>query len=304
MDDFTLRVFYKLAQLKNFSKVADELYISQPAVSRQIKNLEDSLAVKLCMRKKEGVSLTEEGKILFKYAEKILALYEKGIQEIDKFRHSKLNKITIGASTTLGEYVLPRIISGFRKRYCDADIYLKVANMQQILNQLATNAFDLTLVEGEFDNPSFMSEKVFEDELVLIVSTQHLWANILRKINLNELKSQPIIIREEGSGTRKILEKSLAKSGVALSDLNIKMELDSTEAVKNAVRENLGISFVSKSTLVENPQLKVVFIENMDFRFDFNLIYPRENSFNSLTIEFMECLKTRLFNQFDENLCL
>lgn len=303
MDDFTLRVFYKLAQLKNFSKVADELYISQPAVSRQIKNLEDSLAVKLCMRKKEGVSLTEEGKILFEYAEKILALYEKSIKEIDKFRHSNLNKVTIGASTTLGEYVLPRIISDFRKRYPDADIYLKVANTQQILNQLATNAFNLTLVEGEFDNPSFINEKVFEDELVLIVSIQHPWANISTKINFNELKSQPIIIREEGSGTRKILEKILAKLGLALSDLNIKMELDSTAAVKNAVRENLGISFVSKSTLIENPQLKIISIENMDLRFDFNLIYNRENSFNSLTIEFMECLKTRLLNQFDETLC-
>ena len=294
MDDFTLRVFYKLAQLKSFSRVADELYITQSAVSRQIKNLEDKLAVKLCLREKEGISLTEEGRILFGYVEKILALYEKATKEIDHFRHSSLNRIIIGSSTTLGEYVLPKIISTFGKRYPEAEIYLRVANTKEILKQLSANAFNLALVEGQFDNPSFIVEKVFEDELSLIVSTQHRWAQTA-KINFGELRTEPLIIREEGSGTRRMMEETLIKSGVDFSDLNIKMELDSTEAVKNAVGENLGVSFVSKSTLIKMPEnIKIIPITNMELRFNFNLIYSREKGLTSLTLELIECLKERL----------
>jgi len=300
MDDFTLRIFYKLAQLKNFSRVADELYLTQSAVSRQIKNLEDKLTVKLFLREKEGVTLTEEGKILFGYAEKILGMYEKARKEIDHFRHSSLNKIIIGASTTLGEYVLPKIISTFEKRHLEANIYLRVANAREILKQLPTNAFNLALVEGGFDNPSFIVEKVFEDELVIIISTQHRLAS-KKEINFNELRTEPIIIREEGSGTRKMLKEALGRYGTEFSDLNIKMELDSTEAVKNAVSENLGISLVPKSTLINLPEnIKVMHISTMRFPFDFNLIYNREKGLTSLTLEFIECLKERLFHQFGD----
>jgi len=300
MDDFTLRLFYKLAQLKNFSKVADELYLTQSAVSRQIKNLEDKMCVKLFLREKEGVTLTEEGRMLFGYAEKILGLYEKARKEIDHFRHSSLNKIIIGASTTLGEYVLPKIISTFGKRHPEADIYLRVANAREIFKQLSTNAFNLALVEGRFDNPSFLVEKVFEDELVIIVSTQHRWAS-KKNISFNELQTEPIIIREEGSGTRRMLEEALGKYGTEFSDLNIKMEVDSTEAVKNAVSENLGISLVPKSTLIKMPEdIKVIPMSTIRFQFDFNLIYNREKGFTSLTLELIECLKERLSSQFGD----
>ena len=298
MDDFTLRVFYKLAQLRSFSKVADKLHLTQSAVSRQIKNLEDKLAVKLFLREKEGVSMTEEGKILLDYVKEILALYEKAAKEIDHFRHTSLNKLIIGASTTLGEYVLPRIISTFGKEHPEANIYLRVANTQEILNQLSANAFNLALLEGQFNNPSFIVEKVFEDELVLITSIKHPCASG-GQINFNELRSLPIIIREQGSGTRKVMEESLAKCGAEISDLSIKMELDSTEAVKNAVGENLGVSFVSKSTLIKKPDdIKIVSIANMEFRFDFQLIYSKEKGLTSLTLEFIECLKEKLSNQF------
>ncbi len=291
MNDFTLRVFYNLAQLKNFSKVADELYITQSAVSRQIKNLEDKLVVKLFLREKEGVSLTEEGKILFGYVERILTLYEKATKEIDHLRHTSLNKIIIGASTTLCEYILPKIMSTFGKKYPEADIYLRVANTNEILKQLSTNAFNLAVVEAQFDNPSFIVEKVFEDELALIASNRHPWAS-KEQINFNEVLSEPIIIREQGSGTRKMLENALANLGVELSDLKVKMELDSTEAIKNAVGENLGVAFVSKATLIKMPEMiKIVPVTNMESRFDFNLIYSREKGLTSSALEFIKCLK-------------
>lgn len=300
MDDFTLRVFYKLAQLKSFSKVADEMYLTQPAVSRQIKNLEDNLAIKLFLREKEGVSLTEEGKILLGFAEKILALYEKANREIDRSRHSSLNKIIIGASTTLGEYVLPRIISNFGRTHPEAEIYLRVANTKEILKQLSSGAFNLALVEGQFDNPSFTLEKILEDELVLIAGTQHPWAS-KKGINLGDLRFESIIIREEGSGTRKVMEEALAKLGIGLSDLKIKMELDSTEAVKNAVSENLGLSFVSKSTLIKKPDdITILSLPNIELRFNYNLIYGTEKGLTSLTLEFMECLKEKLSRQFNQ----
>ncbi len=235
---------------------------------------------------------------MFGYVEKILALYEKAIKDIDRFKHSSLDKLIIGASTTLGKYVLPRIISNFGKNHPEAEIYLRVANTKEILKQFSANAFNLALVEGQIENPSFVVEKVLEDELVVIISTQHPFA-FKDKINFSELRFEPIIIREEGSGTRKILEEVLVKLGIEISELKIKMELDSTEAVKNAIEENLGISFVSRATLIKKPEnIKVLTIANMDFRFDFNLIYNREKGITSLTLEFIECLKDRLFNQF------
>jgi DNA-binding transcriptional LysR family regulator len=254
--------------------------------------------VKLFLREKEGVSLTEEGKILFKYTEKILELYEKATKEIDHFRHASLNRIIMGASTTLGEYVLPQLISLFKKNRPEAEIYLKVANTEEIIKLLSSHAFNLALFEGRFDNNSFVAEKIFQDELVLIVSAQHKWAEI-GQINFSELRTEPLIIREQGSGTRKVLEEELAKLGVTLSDLNIKMELDSTEAVKNAVSENLGVSFVSRSTLLRMPDsIKVVSISNTRLLFDFNLVYSREKGLTSLTLEFIECLKERFSNKF------
>ncbi|MEW6619540.1 MAG: LysR substrate-binding domain-containing protein [bacterium] len=242
------------------------------------------------------------------FTEQILALYEKAILEISHFRNSSNGKLIIGASTTLGEYVLPRIISTFRKEDGGVDIYLKVANTNQILKQLSANAFNLALVEDKIDNHSFSVEKVYEDELILITSTSHLWTS-KKQIEISELLSEPIIIREEGSGTRKIMEEILTKYGIKLSDLNIKMELDSTEAVKSAVAENLGISFVAKSSFIKKPEnIDIIPIANIDSRFDFNLIYSREKELTSLTTEFIDCLKERLSNQFREmgifNSCL
>jgi len=115
-----------------------------------------------------------------------------------------------------------------------------------------------------------------------------------KQINFHELRSEPIIIREEGSGTRKIMVEALAKIGVEISDLRIRMELDSTEAVKSAVAEGLGISFVSRSTLIKmSEDIRIVPIANIDLHFNFNLIYSRERGFTSLTLELIECLKER-----------
>ncbi len=295
MDNFNLRVFYELARLKSFSKAAEKLCLTQPAVSKQIKNLEDRLAVRLFLRETKGISLTEEGKILFKFAEKILSLYNEAIAEIDRFRHSTLNKINVGASTSVGEYLLSKVTNCFKRDYPEADIYLKVANTKEILNSLQT--FNLAVVEASLSDPPFTIEKLFEDELVLIASTKQPLAN-MPEVNFIDLKKVPLIIREQGSGTRKILEETLAKIGVNLKELNIKIELDSAEAVRNAVLENLGVSFVSKSSMTNRLEgLKIIPIIGMDIKFEFNLIYNPEKGLTSLTLELIECLKQKLSNQ-------
>jgi DNA-binding transcriptional LysR family regulator len=278
--------------LKSFSRVASELYITQSAVSRQVKNLEKKLGVKLFTRLKEGVVPTEEGKTFLGYAEQILALYDKTAREMERLKHTCSGRIIVGASTTLGEYILPKAISTFTKHCTEAEIYLRVSNTEEILRQLHHNAFSVALVEEQIENFSFVNERLFEDELVLITSSRHPWTRRQNGIKLGALLTEPLVIREKGSGTRKILERSLRNFGIALSDLKIQMELDSTEAIKNSVREGLGVSFVPRFTLTNNLQgLRIVSIDRIKISFDYNVVYRQESGVSSLCLKFLEYLR-------------
>ncbi|MFH1563886.1 MAG: selenium metabolism-associated LysR family transcriptional regulator [Nitrospirota bacterium] len=274
LDSFSLRTFYTLSNEKSFSNTANILCLSQPAISHQIHILEESLETRLFDRIKGEVSLTPAGEILLKYAWDILDLYQKAEKEIADLTQASHGRLVIGASTTIGQYFLPTILCRFKELYPKFEIFLTNANTKEIAAQLLNNLIDLGLVEGPVQHRDILVEKFIEDELVVIASLKHHWQEG-KEIEQDEFKKEPIILREQGSGTRKVIEDILAKAKIKLSDLNVKMELGSSEAIKSAVEAGLGIGIISQCAVLKEKKLnilKILQINGLRFERDFTII--------------------------------
>jgi DNA-binding transcriptional LysR family regulator len=216
--------------------------------------LEDYLDTRLFERKKGEVSLTSSGKILLKYSEQILGLYEQAEKEIADLIKVSRGRLRIGASTTIGQYLIPKIIGEFKERFSQIEIFLINANTKDIATKLLADSIDLGLVEGPVQEKDILVERFIEDELVVIASPRHPWAR-KEKIEKAELLNEPFIMREEGSGTRKIIEERLKEAKIALSPLKIKMELGSSESIKAAVEAGLGVAIISKWAILKEKKL-------------------------------------------------
>lgn len=293
LDHFSLRTFYVVAKEKSFGKTATILCLSQPAVSHQIHSLEEYLEIKLFNRIKGEVSLTPAGKILFNYAEQILALYQQAEKEIEKLTESVRGQLVIGASTTIGQYFLPIILGKFKDLYPKIEIFLTNANTEVICSQLLNNLIDLGLVEAPVKHKDILVEKFIEDELVVITSLKHRWLEE-KEIDKEEFKKEPIILREPGSGTRKVIENRLNKAGINLADLNIKMELGSSESIKAAVEAGLGIAIVSQWAVLKEKKLnslKILRIKGVSFKRDFTIILKQGQFKTKIMEQFLNFLK-------------
>ncbi len=286
LDRFSLRTFYILAKERNFSNTAKILNLSQPAVSHQIHSLEEYLETRLFDRIKGEVSLTPTGEVLFKYANGILELYQKAEKEIEDLTATTHGRLVIGASTTIGQYFIPIILCKFKERYQKIEILLTNANTKDITAQLLNNLIDLGLVEGPVKHKDILVEKFIEDELVVIASLKHRWQEG-KEIVLKEFMKEPIIMREQGSGTRDVIENILSRHKIKLSDLNIKMELGSSESIKAAIEANLGIGFVSQWTVLKERKLgslKILYVDGIKFKRDFTVIL-KHRQFRTKPIE-------------------
>lgn len=279
MQDFRLKVFRTVAEKLNFTAAAEALFLTQPAVTLQIKTLEEELGVKLFDRSGGKVRLTEAGTVLLEYAEQIAELYVQAETAIGSLIGEERGKLAIGASTTIAQYVLPRLIGDFLNCHPKIEFSMISANTENIVNALDRKVIALGLVEGPVGRSDLKTDRFIEDEIVVVVSANHEWAlTELPKINIKELVEMPLIMREHGSGTRRVVENALKKGGLKLSELNIVMELDSTEAIKSAVEANLGIGFVSRWGLtreIELGTLKIIDLENLGIKRQFQFIYPR-----------------------------
>lgn len=293
LDQFSLKTFHILAKERNFSNTAKILCLSQPAISHQIHIMEGYLETRLFDRIKGDVSLTPAGEILYKYAEEILTLYQKAEKEIEDLTEAVRGRLVIGASTTIGQYLLPVVLGRFKDLHPKIEIFLTNANTMDISSQLLNNLIDLGLVEGPVKHKNIMVKKVMEDELVVIASPKHRWQEG-NPIDSEEFKNEPIILREQGSGTRKIIEDALNRVEINLSDLNIKMELGNTESIKAAVEANLGIAIVSQWAVLKEKKLgslKILHINGVSFRRDFTVILKQGHFRTKAMDQFLSFLK-------------
>jgi len=275
MNDFTLRVFKEVAKKRSFSKAAKSIYLSQPAVSRQIMTLEEEFGASLFKRTRDGVILTKAGEVLLKHIDIILSAYKEAKMEIASL--STKERFIIGASTTLGEYILPKMINDFKNMHPESSLFLIVGNAEITLLRLKDGEINLALLEIDYKKPGWITEKFLVDELVLIVQKDSPLSK-QKGLSLQALRKQPFIIREQGSGTRRILAEKLCELDMELACLNIALEVDSTDAVKNAVKQGIGVSLISKMALRPNEGLATLSIENIDLSYSFYLIYPQRNN--------------------------
>lgn len=299
MEDHKLKVFCTVAETKSFSKTSEIIHLTQPAVSLQIQALEEIYETKLFDRSSSTVTLTPAGEVLYKYAKEILSLYANAEKVIGELTGLVKGSISIGASSTLGNYLLPAVITDFKKTHPKIKVHLLVGNTKRVVELLNSGNIDLGLVEGEVTRQKMIVEKLIADELVLIVPAHHPWAK-KKEVSISELTKEPFIFREGGSGTRQMIEKFLANHGIAPQDLKISMVLGSTEAIKEAVENGLGVSIVSRwAARKENRYgtLSLLKIKEQKMMRDFSLITNKSAVSSHAVDEFLTYLKAYPFSK-------
>lgn len=298
MEDHKLRIFCAVAETKSFSKASEIIHLTQPAVSLQIQALEELYETKLFDRSSTTITLTPAGEILYKYAKEILSLYALAVKDIGELTGRVKGSISLGASTTIGNHVLPTVLAEFRKNYPKIKVRLFVGNTRRIVELLNAATIDLGIVEGDVTRQKLKVERLLQDELIVIVSSDHPWSK-KRDISIFEVTKEPFIIREEGSGTRQIIEKYLSKHGLGINDLKVVMMLGSTEGIKEAVESGIGISIISRwAARKENRYgtLKLLSIKEERLYRDFSLISPKNAIMSHAMTEFLDYIKRYSFD--------
>jgi DNA-binding transcriptional LysR family regulator len=293
MEDHKLKVFCTVAETKSFSKTSEIIHLTQPAVSLQIQALEEIYETKLFDRSSSFINLTPAGEILYKYAKDILNLYAEAEKEIGKITGLIKGSITIGASTTIGNYVLPTVIADFKKTHPKIKINVFIGNTKRIVDLLNSGGVDIGLVEGETSKHKMKTEPIITDELTFIVPPFHPWAK-KKVVSILEVTKEPFILREEGSGTRQMIEKYLSSHGINTGDMRIALVLGSTESIKEAVESGMGISIVSKWAArkeVKYGSLKLIIPKEEKILRNFSLIMQKNAVLSHAADEFLAYLK-------------
>lgn len=277
MIDIKLLTFITVAKTKNYTKASQILSITQPAVSQHIKALEQHYDVKLFIKNGKQMLLTEEGGILFKRAQELNRLSRKIEWELQN-KSSIIKKYNVGATLTIGGYVLPKLIGKYRKLNNNIDIILRVENTELIMKRLFSGDIDLGVVEGPFDKTKVNYIKYKDDELVLAVSKHHHFAN-KGSVTIQEVFDEKLILREKGSGTRQFWENKLVEKGYNLSNMNTYMEIGNITALISLVESNLGCTIISKEAIKESLNagtLKIIPINDFQIIREFNFVYLDE----------------------------
>ncbi|MBT8121194.1 MAG: LysR family transcriptional regulator [Gammaproteobacteria bacterium] len=254
MADRRLQVFHTVARLLSFTKAAESLHMTQPAVTFQVRQLEEYFNTRLFDRTHNRISLTAAGERVYEYAAQIFDLYAKMDNAVRDMTGEISGVLIIGASTTIAEYMLPALLGDFKKKYPDINVHLKVSNSDGIVSMVENNDIDLGVVEAPVVNKNLVVENCRNDRLVAVVPPAHELAG-KKKVNVKELIAHAYIAREEGSGTREVIEEYLTATGMKPADMSVAMELGSPEAIKGAVEAGMGVSIVSEVTIHKELQL-------------------------------------------------
>lgn len=287
MNIHQLQIFYAVVQRQSITAAASDLHLTQPAVSLQVKALENNLGLPLLERGGPKLRLTQAGEALYRCAVSILHAKDEAERAIDELSAATKGKLILGANTTGGMYILPRIVRAFKELYPQTEVIFQIESTEWLYEKILQNVVDMGLVGGPTEDRRFGVEQICLDHVALIVSPSHPFS-CLAKVSLKDLKPQPCILPLQGSRTRQFVERRLKKAGVTL---RIVMQLPGTEAVKKAVEANLGIAFVSRYS-VENEcslgKLKIIAIERVDLTRHMELIYRKQKYFAPVAQRFRE----------------
>ena len=302
-----LKILQTISTEGSFKKAADKLYISQPAVSLQIQNLEKQLSLPLFYRDKRKARLTETGHLLIKYCERILTLCEETCRALNELQTLQSGTLKIGASQTTGTYLMPRLIGIFRHKYPQIDVELQVHSTRKISWKVASGLLDLAIVGGEV--PLELEKKLdiisyAEDELALILPRAHPFSSLeyIQKEDLYRLK---FIALDTNSTIRSVIENTLIQNGIDSRRFKIEMELNSIEAIKNAVQSGLGAAFVSVSAISKELELGLLHcakIEGVTIKRTLSILINTKKYYTNATRIFKkEILEVFLTSSINEN---
>jgi DNA-binding transcriptional LysR family regulator len=289
-----------VAEKGSFSHAAQALHMTQPAVTMQVQALEEYFGTKLFHRTTKKIELSEAGRALLPYAHKSVELIKETDISMSRFTHMLEGRMHLGASLTVGEYILPRLLGPFGREYPNISVSMKVINTQQILEEILNHQLNFGLVEAEVHHSDVKTEAILNDELVLIVPRSHPLAD-KDIVTMQELFEYPFVLREKGSGTRRVMEEELTRSGIDISAMKIVMELGSTGAVKSAVEAGLGLSILSQSSVKNEVALDLIRIKKLDgIRFirSFYAIYLNTTLLPISAVTFLTFLREKDLGQW------
>jgi DNA-binding transcriptional LysR family regulator len=281
VENFRLKVFRTVAEVMSFRKAAEVLHLSQPAVSQQIRALEEEARVRLFDRAGgdghgSQIALTEAGRVLLVYANRAAATMAEAERALAALNHEVTGELRLGASTTVAQYLLPRILGAFLKQYPHVRMSVVSGNTEEIAEAVAEEKVALGIIEGPAMRRDVKTEPMAPDELVLIVNPGHAWAQRKGGIPVAELGTVPLLMRERGSGSRRVVERALKEAGLPLKSLKVAMELDSTEAIISGVEADLGVGFVSRwavGKVLRLGSVKVVKVTGLRIVREFSFVH-------------------------------
>ena len=283
-----------LVEEGSFSRAAKKMLLTQPALTKNIKNVENYLGAKVVNRSSAGISLTPEGKIIYGYAQRMVKLRNDAGEKILNLRKNTGGNIYLSASTIPATYILPRILSAFRKDHPDIMVYIRTADSEDSLNMVLDNEVEIGCIGKKPLHKKLIAEPLWRDRLILAVPARHRWRK-QKSIALPEIFKEPFILREKGSATRDLLESYLKeKKSINPSQLNICSELGSSEAVKEAILDGLGVSLISIHAVARELSQGLLYdipLQGCRMERNFYLIYRRQTNFRPAHQIFIEFLK-------------
>lgn len=295
MDLRRLEIFLKVAELGSFSRAADALFLTQPTVSEHVRALEDELGVQLLDRLGRGTTPTRAGTLLLGYARRLLALSREARQAIEQFQGRVSGELVLGGSNIPGEYVLPALIGAFRAKYPDVSISLRIGASRDVQEWVEHGHVEIGVAGAVPTSRALQSRPLMADDLVLAVPPEHPW--VTRKtVAVEDVKREPLVLRERGSGSRETLEHALQEVGANLASFNVVGEIASTQAVKQAVRAGLGVSFVSRLAVEDECRAKLlayVKVRDLNVTRSFHVVTHRDRSRSPLAQAFLAFLESQ-----------
>lgn len=295
MADRRLQVFHAVAKHLSFTKAAEALFMTQPAVTFQIRQLEEHFNTRLFDRAHGRISLTPAGHVALEYAERILGMSSELDTRLKEMSGHVAGPMLVGASMTIAEYLLPQLLGEFKARHPGVVPRLFVANSEAVQARVAERTLDLGFIEGDSHLPSLITDTCAEDELQVVCAPSHPLAG-LGTVPPKALTEHAYISREPGSGTREVIDHYLQKAGVQPESLQLVMELGSPEALKGLAATGLGFAIMSRATVAKETQLGHLISIPLEPRLTrhFAVVYPKERFHSRLVNDFVQFAKERL----------
>jgi len=296
MDTRQLAAFCAVVERASFSQAAEQLGVTQPAVSLQIRSLEKRLGLQLLDRSGRRVEPTEAGRRLYRSALRLLAQEEQLLAELGEEVEGELaGRLELGASTGPGGTVIPVVLCQFQELHPEVHVALTVSDTQRIVEQVARRELELGVVGAARRHRGVVFEPFFRDEVVLAVPRGHRFAD--RTISLDELQNEPIVLMQEGAGVRQVIDDELREAGVRLRDLDVRLELGLQESARSAVLAGYGVTFISRAAVeadVVAGTLAVARVEGLDPSREISLVRSAGRAETRVAQAFVEFAKSRL----------